>query len=183
MELLIIAGVVGFLAFVITFYMARNKRTRFLLAGSTGIWVGLAVSVLSTEISSIEPTAFITTPLGFTFLISVVLSFTLFINDRFNSPLIHYAALFALLFFSVLITSIIFPGDGYEPLREGIAVEILAGGVSTFLIFITIDAFNDQDADDRHDEMKLVIRELQQQIARLEVAIEQKNESGIKKVG
>lgn len=178
MNIIIISGLVGFVAFLITFYMARNKRTRFLLAGATGTWIGLAVYVVATEIYAVEPISFINTPMGFTFLISAVLSFTLFINDRFNSPLIHYAALFALLFFSVLITSIIFPGEGYGPLREGIAVEILAGGVSTFLIFITIDAFNDQDADDRHTEMMNTVNELQRQIARLEIKLEQK-EKGI----
>lgn len=172
--IIIVAIVLSTIAFFLTFYMSRNKRTRFLLAASTAIWIGLAGYLLTTSIFSIEPVSFVSTPLGFTFFTSAVLSFTLFINDRFNSPLIHYAALFALLFFAVLITSIIFPGDFYSPLREGIAVEILAGGVSTFLIFITIDSFNDQDADDRHLELMKKIEELQSQIAQIEKRVESK---------
>ena len=75
----------------------------------------------------------------------------------------------ALLVFSVLVSGIIFPTEFYADLREGIALEILAGGFSTFLIFLTIDSFNDQDADDRHAELMARIDQLQAHLDSLDV--------------
>lgn len=167
MNIILISTGVGIVTFLLMLFLARNKHTRLILAIASAVWVGLTVYIFSTPVFNLEPNSFAQTPIGFTYFTSAALAFTLFINDRFNYPLIHYAALFALLLFSVAATRVLFPTDVYQSLREGISIEILAGGVSTFLIFITIDAFNDQDAEQKHQELIKKIEQLQLQIDRL----------------
>ena len=166
----IVSIVAGILSFAIFLFIAKNKRTRFIMAVAAGLFVGtLTFLILTSQLvtgSDINIQA--ETPIGLTFLISAVLAITIFINDRFNYPMIHYASLMALLIFSVLVADIIFPGEFFADLREGIALEILAGGFSTFLIFLTIDSFNDQDADERHAELMERIDTLQAHIDRLD---------------
>ena len=157
----------GLITFILAMYMARNKHTRLILSISAAVGVGLTIYFFNTSFFQLRSIDFFNSPLGFTYFTSVALTITLFINDRFNYPLIHYAALFALLFFSVAATRVIFPTELYADLREGIAIEILAGGVSTFLIFITIDAFNDQDADEKHGEVTKKIAALEAKIDQL----------------
>lgn len=167
----VIAAVVGVIGFVIFLFLAKNKRTRFIMAVAAGLFLGtltfLILSSLLTSSTDINVQA--ETPVGLTFLISAVLAITIFINDRFNYPMIHYASLMALLIFSVLVAGILFPREFYPGLQEGISLEILAGGFSTFLIFLTIDSFNDQDADERHDELMKRIDKLQAHIDQLDM--------------
>ena len=160
----IIAISVGVVGFLIGLFIARNKRTRFIMAVAIGLFLGTLAFLLLGSNLAIQPE----TPIGLTFVISAVLAVTIFINDRFNYPLIHYASLLALLVFSVLVSEIIFPGEFFADLREGISLEILAGGFSTFLIFLTIDSFNDQDADERHEELLKRIDDLQAHLDRLD---------------
>ncbi|MFK7801930.1 MAG: hypothetical protein AB8G95_09880 [Anaerolineae bacterium] len=164
----VIAGIIGF---VISLFLARNKRTRFIMAAAAGLFLGtLTFLVLTSQIvSGSDINLQSDSPIRLTFLISAVLAVTIFINDRFNYPIIHYASLMALLIFSVLVSEIIFPTDLYAELREGIALEILAGGFSTFLIFLTIDSFNDQDADERHEQLMARIDKLQTHIDQLDM--------------
>lgn len=161
----IIAVVVGIIGFTIALFLAKNKRTRFIMASSAGLFVGTLTFLIIGQNLEFQRD----TPIGLTFIISAVLAATIFINDRFNYPLVHYASLLALLVFSVLVSGIIFPTEFYADLREGIALEILAGGFSTFLIFLTIDSFNDQDADDRHAELMARIDQLQAHLDKLDV--------------
>ena len=160
-----ISIIVGLLGFTVALFLARNKRTRLIMAVSAGLFVGTLTFFIIGQNGGIETD----TPVGITFLISAVLAATIFINDRFNYPLVHYASLLLLLFFSVYVSGIFFPTEFYADLREGIALEILAGGFSTFLIFLTIDSFNDQDADDRHAELMARIDKLQSHIDKLDV--------------
>lgn len=171
MDSQVISIVVGVIGFAIFLFLAKNKRTRFIMAVAAGLFLGtLTFLILTSQLvtgSNINLQA--ESPVGLTFLISAVLAITIFINDRFNYPMIHYASLMALLIFSVLVADIIFPGELFADLREGIALEILAGGFSTFLIFLTIDSFNDQDADERHHELMERIDALQAHIDRLDM--------------
>ncbi len=161
----IIAIGFGFLGFLIALLWARNKRTRLIMAVSAALFLGTLAFLIINWNGAIETD----TPIGLTFLISAVLAATIFINDRFNYPLVHYASLLGLLFFSVYVSGIFFPTEFYRELREGIALEILAGGYTTFLIFLTIDSFNDQDADDRHAELLARIDQLQAHLDQLDV--------------
>lgn len=161
----IISIAVGIIGFAIALYLAKNKRTRFIMASSAGLFIGTLTFLIIGQDLQFQTD----TPIGLTFIISAVLAATIFVNDRFNYPLVHYASLLALLVFSVLVSGIIFPTEFYADLREGIALEILAGGFSTFLIFLTIDSFNDQDADDRHAELMERIDQLQAHIDQMEL--------------
>ena len=161
----VMAIIVGIVGFTIALFLARNKRTRFIMAVSVGLFLGTLIFLVTGQNGDFQTD----TPVGLTFLISAVLAGTIIINDRFNYPLIHYASLLALLVFSVMVSGIIFPTEFYADLREGIALEILAGGFSTFLIFLTIDSFNDQDADDRHAELMERIDRLQAHIDQIDL--------------
>ncbi len=161
----IIAIAVGIIGFTFALFLARNKRTRLIMAVSAGLFLG-TLTLLITGQGGEGPA---NTTMRLTILISAVLAGTIFVNDRFNYPLVHYASLLVLLFFSVYVSGIFFPTEFYADLREGIALEILAGGFSTFLIFLTIDSFNDQDADDRHAELLARIDQLQAHLDSLDV--------------
>ncbi|MFT5195956.1 MAG: cytochrome c biogenesis factor [Cellvibrionaceae bacterium] len=167
----IISTAIGLLGFILALFLAKNKRTRFIMAASAGLFVGtLTFLLLDSQLDvQIPDSSSFENPFFLTFAISAVLAITIFVNDHLNYPLIHYTSLLILLVFSVLVADIIFPGIDRASLREGIALEILAGGFSTFLIFLTIDSFNDQDADERHMELLKRIDRLQAHIDQLDI--------------